>query len=352
MDKNVIGIKDLVFSNFEDNYIETLLTILESLSAEQIFRTADADGFEVIMQGYDDFLAELTLDHHNLNIDKFVEQITVSQKRNINRHRQQFENFVLLIELCKSIFEIVIDRISKYKNDLSETLKVAISLYGLILRKANQIFLLLMSGQEDAAMAVWRSLYETTVVYLVLVTEDDEVLTKKFVEHSDIGRYKKAISYQENHKSFNFPPLEDDVILKYTRRRDALKNKYGLDFVKSDYGWANDLFGHKTTFIMLESRLALEKFRPYYKFCSEYVHTNFASFFSFKEGNMINLYKFDEFNITRVSIVDPMQYTASLLDEVTDFILWRFSMPKELDANRFLIVRTFNRLVESLGEEE
>jgi len=226
-------------------------------------------------------------------------------------------------------------------------MKLCVSLYGLIIRRAQQIVDLLIDGYVDAAMIIWRSMYENAVCLLLLALEDDDELSSKFFEHSTKNSGRKVSTYTEHFSALNFKPLAKRVHVALEKNRNSLLLKYGKEFLRNEYGWADHLFNRRATFKDLEGKAGLSRFRPYYLLCSEQIHANFNSFQNFMRTNKIILPSLLKQDIESQAIIDPMQFTISILEEVNDYITWEFSVPQERRVNQRLFHKIFEKLQKS-----
>lgn len=80
-------------------------------------------------------------------------------------------------------------------------------MYGLIVRRSQEIGDLLLSGYIDGAMIVWRSLYEYSIILLVLALENDSELADNFHKHSFKNSQNKVLSYEKHYQDLGFKSL-------------------------------------------------------------------------------------------------------------------------------------------------
>ncbi|WP_072999571.1 DUF5677 domain-containing protein [Epilithonimonas mollis] len=212
---------------------------------------------------------------------------------------------------------------------------MSILIYGLIIRKAFQINDLLANGHIDGSMIIWRSLYENAITLLILATENSNDLAQKFSLHSTRSSKRKIQSYNNTHKLLKFPPLPKSTDKIIANQINEINEKYGKDFLENEFGWANDLFPgkQKANLKLLEEKVEMERYRPYYILCSEQVHSNFNSFNNFKDGKGYFLPSLLHPEIDLQAFVDPMQFTLSILHEINDYILFEFSPLNEYNLN-------------------
>ena len=329
---------------FNDTIIESLKHI--DLESEQIIEKLP-DTLVEILSDYEEFLSTFYIDKHKFNIEDFLIESHSIKKNIIENNKESFTFFLLYINVCIIIYEKILENIDSLGEKLNNTIKINISLYGLLLRRAQQIVELLISGNIDGAMVIWRSLYESSVCLLTLAVEENDELTERFIEHSFRNSNRKVQGYEGNYRELKFAPLPKETFDYLEKEKIRLVNKYGKEFVNDDYGWANILFSGKANFRLLENKIELQRFRPYYTLCSEQIHSSYNAFSFFMEENKIILYRFMDVDIELEAFVDPMQFTIGILHEVNDYIIWAFSTQEELNANKLFLKKIFQKLIHS-----
>jgi hypothetical protein len=244
---------------------------------------------------------------------------------------------------CYEIYRKIIKGLGRKKID--STLKMTISLYGLTIRRADEIVNLLLCGYIDGAMIIWRSLYENAIILLLLAIENDNELADKYFQHSIKSQRKKVLSYNKNYKELKFRPLPPST--EKILQSEVLKaeTKYGKDFLKNEYGWADSLFPDKTkaNFQLLEEKVEMNRFRPYYLLCCEHIHSGFNGFKNYMDGNKIVLPRLVKQDIEFNKFIDPMQFTIMILHEINDYILYEFSIEEEYRVNVLLMRKVFEK---------
>ena len=99
----------------------------------------------------------------------------------------------------------------------------------------------------------------------------------------------------------------------------------------------------KASFRLLEERVEMNRFRPYYLMCCEHIHPSFNSFKDFMEGNKIILPRILRQDVELDKFIDPMQFTLSILHEINDYILYEFSIEEECNVNILLMRKVFEK---------
>lgn len=130
---------------------------------------------------------------------------------------------------------------------------------------------LIKNGYPDGAFSRWRTIYELSVIGKLLFDENDPDLSERYLNYYHIQEYLDERSSRE--RGYQDHTDESFNILK--QNYDFIVNKYGQDYVKGTYGWANKLFGKKgVTFQEIKDRVDMDKLYGYYKLSSSYIHGN------------------------------------------------------------------------------
>jgi hypothetical protein len=261
-----IEIPGLLIEDFGKVLIDSLndSSKTSGLSEEALRKIAPK--FDKLLSDYEESISSLYVEHHKFKLDAFLRTHINNQEKIADAHHDSFEAFILYINGCYNIYEKVIEKIKRKKID--STLRMTIALYGLIIRRAEEILNQLLSGYIDGAMIIWRSLYENSIILLVLALENDNELADKYFQHSLRHSRRKILSYQNNHKELKFKPLpkSQDVILQ--TEIEKLNSRYGKDFLDNEHGWADNLFSgkQKANFILLEERVEMNRFNRLIEF--------------------------------------------------------------------------------------
>lgn len=346
--------ENLFFQDFEKTFSTIVVESLKKIDPEKLRKNIEKlpELLEDVLSNYEDTLSTVYIENHKFKIEEFVRVSQKSQVKIIEENKESFVSFLLYINTCVLIYEKITDGLDKIDEELTNTLKLAISLYGLCVRRGQQIAELLMSGFIDAAMIIWRSLYENSIILLTLVINDNEELSKRFIEHSYRNSNRKVRGYQKNHEKLKFPPLPSETFTNLEEQRKRLIEEYGNDFVNNDFGWADILFEKgKANFQLLEESIELSKYRPYYALCSEQIHSSINSFERFRENGKIVLPRLMKQEDDLQGLIDPMQFTLAMLDEINDYIIWEFSVEQELNANMIFIRKLFDKLINSFEKD-
>lgn len=339
-----IEIEGLLVEDFGKMLIESINSVIKSsdLTEEEILKKI-APKFDKLLSGYSESISSFYVEHHKFKLDNFLKTHFKNQQKIAKTHNDSFVGFILYINGCFNIYEKIIEKLRRKKVD--STLKMTVALYGLTIRRADEILNQLLSGYIDGAMILWRSLYENAIILLVLALENNPELADKYFQHSIRNSRRKILSYQKNFKELKFKALPKSTEKVLQAEIDKMNSRYGKDFLENEYGWADSLFDgkKKANFMLLEERAEMNRFRPYYILCCEQVHSNFNGFKKFMDGNKIILpwLLTPEFELG--TFIDPMQFTISILDEINDYILYEFSIEDEYNVNKLLMRKVFEK---------
>jgi len=108
----------------------------------------------------------------------------------------------------------------------------------------------------------------------------------------------------------------------------------------------------KASLRLLEQRVEMSMFRPYYLLCSEHIHPDFNGLHNYMEGNKIILPRLLKQDLDLKSFIDPMQFTISILHEINDYILYEFSTQNEYQVNISLMRKIFEKQQDSFDNKK
>lgn len=339
-----IEIEGLLVEDFSKMFIESFNNAAKdsNITEDEAFKKI-APNFEKLLSGYEESVSSLYVENHKFKLDSFLKIHYKNQQKIAKTHQDSFVGFILYINGCFNIYQKIIEKLKRKKVD--STLNMAVALYGLVIRRADEILNQLLSGYIDGAMILWRSLYENAIILLVLALENDNEFADKYFQHSVRNSKRKVLSYQKNYKELKFKPLPKSAEKILQDEIEKMNTRYGKNFLENEYGWADNLFDgkQKANFMLLEEQAKMSRFRPYYILCCEQVHSNFNGFKNFMDGNKIILHRLLTPEIEFDAFIDPMQFTISILHEINAYILYEFSIEDEYNVNILLMRKVFEK---------
>lgn len=238
-------------------------------------------------------------------------------KRLYKQWEKPIDNLETIIEMsheCAEMYcESFIEKAEKEENILFHSLR---SIHARALLTSRECLLLLKNGYSDGAFSRWRTLYELSVIGALLFKKNDNDICQRYLDYFHIQAYKEEqLNREKGHPSHT----EDSfVILK--ENYDYVIEKYGKEYAKGEYGWANKMLNKNATFRDIEEAADMRNLRGYYKSSSMFVHGNYkASQESL--GLMPNIDKMLLVGPSNYGLSIPMQNVAISLVSITSSFL-------------------------------
>ncbi|GAA5043751.1 hypothetical protein GCM10011506_47190 [Marivirga lumbricoides] len=281
-------------------------TLIKEKSPELLKRTA-----KVFMSGLCQF-------YEGKRINEIQDSYAQFLKWNEEIHGDGLEMFLMYIDLTVTVNNDMTDHFKMDKFSEDEKLKFSQLLHLHIkgCQIANEIYALIKCGYADAALARWRTLHETSVVFLTLFTNDLEV-SKMFYEYQFIEKLKRLETYEIHHATLNWRPSDGDTVKMLQKKRDELHDLYGAGFLK-EYGWTiKFLSNRKRNFKGLEEKVGLDYLRPFYQWANKGVHAGPEGLFTRLGFNDINIPRGYLAGPSRYGMLNPMQFTTYSLLKMT-----------------------------------
>lgn len=186
--------------------------------------------------------------------------------------------FVLYVELLRVFYFYIQEKyIRKSSNNLEIAVIHEFLTYSLDL--LNGINALLLGGNNNSVISVYRTFYETYIVFAYLQQHPE--LTDAFLDHAKIDDCLLRMEVTKINKT----EIPDDVSKLY----DDLIAKYGEHF-DDNYGWTSAVIkerGNRTLKTMFEESNLGENFNYYYKLACRYTHASSFSLSVRPEFNQI-----------------------------------------------------------------
>jgi len=205
-------------------------------------------------------------------IDDHYRADTTFQKHLGRKWKEAFKLFKMFIVISEEAGADHNHEIrSSSKEVLSPKFEVLSRLHARSCQVSKEIFTLLKNGYADGAHARWRTLHEIAVDANVISEHDDD-LSRRYIDHDVIQKYKSANLYQEHYAELGLEPISDDEINALRNSYEKLISIYGKNF-KEEYGWASQLTTKENpNFKDLEAIANLQHIRPFYKLACLNVH--------------------------------------------------------------------------------
>lgn len=200
-----------------------------------------------------------------------------------------------------------------------------------------EILTLLENGLADGAFARWRTLYEISVVALVIDRFGDEI-AERYLLH-DVVTMREAVKNEFKHDDKVYDPItlqgeEKEIEDEF----QALIGEYGKSF-GSSYGWAAESLKIKSPrFQDLEQAIDWNSLPPHYKWSSYKVHAGVA-------GTIRSLGSFGGQPIlhagaSNVGLDTPAINTAYSLMQITSLVFGRFTdLENQIKVQSLVLLR-------------
>lgn len=221
------------------------------------------------------FMSGLYKFYNENRIKEIQEAYSKFLKWNEELHGEGLEMFLMYIDLTVAVNTDITEHFKLDRFPESERLKFGQLLHLHIkgCQVANEINTLIKSGYADAALARWRTLHETSAVFIALFTNDLEV-SRMFYECQFIEQLKRIETFEIHRGTLNWKAPDGNTIKILEQKRNELRIRYGTDFLR-DYGWTiNFLPKGKRNFAALEEEVGLSYLRPFYQWANKGVHAS------------------------------------------------------------------------------
>lgn len=255
-----------------------------------------------------------------------------------------YEDWEEPLDLLECLIRVSLDSVDKHRKKtvqkgFREDVKfnALIRIHARALKTTNEVLTLLKAGYPDGANARWRSLHELAVISIFL-SDNDNIISQRYLEHETIMRYKEALIYQEHCEELGYAPYEEEFLDKLKERKNMLCNKYGNDYYR-DWGWIPKSNVSNQSFTGLEEHIGLDKLHPFYKLSSAHIHGSSRGFYSLGLRNDFQN-KILSIGASNYGLADPLQNTAISLMHITNCLLRfepDFESLTQMKINEFFI---------------
>ena len=236
--------------------------------------------YEKCQKELNEYTAQYIKENYPLMRPETMFNILNGYKNNelLNLVNTPLQAFVLYVELLRVFYFYIQEKyIRKSNNNLEIAVIHEFLTYSLDL--LNGINALLLGGNNNSVISVYRTFYETYIVFAYLQQHPE--LTDAFLDHAKIDDCLLRMEVTKINKT----ELPDDVSKLY----DDLIAKYGEHF-DDNYGWTSAVIkerGNRTLKTMFEESNLGENFNYYYKLACRYSHASSFSLSVRPEFNQI-----------------------------------------------------------------
>ncbi len=185
----------------------------------------------------------------------------------------------MLLTSCRELGQETFARHAKSKSTRYKFRRwVMLRLHTRACQVMGEIICLLENGFADGAMARWRTLYELSVV-AILIADGDEILAERYIFHDAIEVKRQADVFDEQQAALGLPGIARRVRAEIDREHAKALARFGSEFAHP-YGWAaQHLKRKKPTFKDLQEEADRAAMSTYYKLASFNVHASARSLF-------------------------------------------------------------------------
>ena len=284
-----------------------------------------------------DFITELVQDSIKCSSDILYngfDKDKDNELKDVRKYTEGFNN--RLYKTWKKpidYFESLIELISSYTYSFTETFyeeayknnnllfNALQNIQARALLVSRECLTLIKNGYPDGAFSRWRTIYELSVIGKLLYDENNDDLCERYLNYYHIQEYKDEKTSRErghqDHTDESFKILEQNYNL--------MISKYGPNYAKGDYGWANNLFNkNRVTFQEIKDRVDMDKLYGYYKLSSTYIHGNHKANEE-SLGLIPNLEKLKLVGPSNYGLSIPMQNVAISLVHISTYFFITYS---------------------------
>jgi hypothetical protein len=256
-------------------------------------------------------------------LDELRQKESDFNERLFNEYKEGFDYLQIFIDLNKYLGKQFLNELEgQTPEDDKLKLNVLFRLHGRACQVATEIQTLLKFGYSDGAHARWRTLHEISVIFNLLI-ENDNLLTEMFVNFEYIEKLKRAKNSNEHLEKINWRPIDDETISELEQKAEVLKNRYGNDFAKN-YGWTLNIIpnGRDRNFKKIEELVGLDYLRPFYSWACENVHSGMdgvSNRMSLHDSSKVSYLMFS--GPSQYGLADPAQFTTYSLILITSSLI-------------------------------
>ena len=256
-------------------------------------------------------------------LDELRQKEADFNNRLFKEYKEGFDYLQIFIDLNKYLGKQFSKELeSQIPEDDKLKLHVLFRLHGRACQVATEIQTLLKFGYSDGAHARWRTLHEISVIFNLLL-ENDNLLTEMFVKFEYIEKLKRAKNSNEHLEKINWQPIDEKTINELEQQKEILIKKYGDDFAKS-YGWTLNIIPQKgeRSFRKLEELVGLDYLRPFYSWACENVHSGMdgvSNRMSLHDSAKVSYLMFT--GPSQYGLADPAQFTTYSLIQITSSLI-------------------------------
>lgn len=310
---------DILQKVFDDALSATLLELEESVDDEEIHSLLEDTLHSTIPQIVEEILNTL-----KDSASEMLKERRSSSAGFVGRNICRWEDGFNLLEMLLVIaIESAEDYNASYRPKAAKSgnivFDVLIRLQARACHISSEILCLLKNGYSDGAHARWRALHEV-VATAYFIDKHGKDAAEHYLAHEVVVSYKGMLQHNKYADRLNEEPFTNTELRDSKLQYDRAIDKYGANF-KNASGWASKFLGTANpNFAQIESDVALDHMRPYYRWASQNVHASVKGI-----RNPLGLCEATE-DILLVGqsdsgMTDPAHCTAISLTQITSLLL-------------------------------
>ncbi|WP_129267503.1 DUF5677 domain-containing protein [Bradyrhizobium betae] len=242
------------------------------------------------------------------------------ERRNYRRWKKPLD----LLELLWNISEEVGGKFNQTERPAAVVAKdyqfeALVSLHARALLISREVLCLLYGGYPDGALSRWRSLHEIAVTAVFLQKHDQEV-SHRYLASFPFAALNAAKQLNEHAERANMTPFLEEELAEMKQRCDGFEARFGKE-MHNERGWASPaLKNPKPTFAQLEKAVALDHWRPRYRWASQHTHGGYRPALAML-GTAESTQPVHLVGQSNSGFTDPIHMTAISLNQVTSSLL-------------------------------
>lgn len=296
-----------------DWFSSSVLEMVDYL--DEVDEDRDDEQFEVA--------ADILLDEFAREYDKALAEYRLIFALAYHRIRQRWGEaiemlnfYIILNEQAGALFASMYD-----EPEGDDRFAALLQLHARACQVSREVLALLRAGYPGGAFARWRPIYEMAVA-ANFIEEHGQNTAKRFLQHRTIEDVREMEEYRRHHEKLGFEELDEQTEEDLVDLENKLVGRYEHSF-KEDYGWADLVLENdeKPVLPVLARKVGIEEYLPYYRFASDFVHGG-----SKAVQGRLGLVKENPDEVVGVGpvnqgFIDPAQFTALMLPQVTNAFL-------------------------------
>ena len=309
-----------------DTYQEILSSLMQDVTnklSKKIEKSNDIDEHELLND-----VESISDNYYKILNSKKESLLNHCKQENDFYNNYLYDNWGEAFDYLESIINIVTEVVDLYSDtycNLAEeennVLFAALrTIHARTILISKECLVLLKNGFPNGAFSLWRSIYELSIIADFLYNKHDSDLCQRYIDYYHIQTYKEE---QQNRKN-GYPNYSEDGFKAVKDNYNLLIEKYGKEYKKGSYGWANKYFDKTAFFNDIEKESNMKKLKGYYVASSSFIHGNQKANYD-SMGLIPNSYSCLVIGPSDYGLSIPMQNVAISLVNTTALFIGTYS---------------------------